>query len=112
MKQRVGLARAFVARPSVIFLDEPFSELDFFTAQKLHQLLLDMWATQQTTVVMVSHYINEAVALAERIVVFSGTPTTIAGIINNDLIRPRNPRTPEFYQKEDEVLQLFGDDTK
>ncbi len=107
MKQRVGLARAFVTKPDVIFLDEPFSELDFFTAATLRGLLLDMWKQQGTTVVMVSHYIEEAVTLADRIAVFSDRPSSIKAIVKNDLPRPRNPRSEAFFKLEDEVLGHF-----
>ena len=104
MKQRVGLARAFVSNPEIIFLDEPFSELDFFTAQTLRELLLHLWKDRQTTVVMVSHYINEAVLLADRIAVFSERPGRIKVVLENTLARPRNPRSAEFYELEDTIL--------
>lgn len=107
MRQRVGLARAFANRPTVIFLDEPFSELDFFTAQQLRDFLLDMWKTQGTTVVMVSHYIDEAVMLSDRIIVFSDRPSKIQSIVTNDLARPRDYRSKEFFAQEDTVLGLF-----
>lgn len=107
MKQRVGLARAFVSKPDVIFLDEPFSELDFFTATSLRQVLLELRAATHTTVVMVSHYIDEAVMLADRIAVFSDRPSHIKAIVTNHLPRPRNARSPEFYALEDEVLAHF-----
>jgi ABC-type nitrate/sulfonate/bicarbonate transport system ATPase subunit len=107
MKQRVGLARAFITKPDVVFLDEPFSELDFFTAKNLRDLLLTMWKEHGTTVVMVSHYIDEAVILADRIAVFSQRPSTIIKIITNDISRPRKNRSPEFFEKEDEVLGYF-----
>jgi ABC-type nitrate/sulfonate/bicarbonate transport system ATPase subunit len=104
MKQRVGLARAFVSSPDIIFLDEPFSELDFFTAQNLRKVLLELWEIQHTTVVMVSHYVDEAVALADRIVVFSDRPGTVLDIVENTLPRPRNPRSKEFFALEDTAL--------
>jgi NitT/TauT family transport system ATP-binding protein len=107
MKQRVGLARAFVTNPDVIFLDEPFSELDFFTATTLRNLLLDLWTKQGTTVVMVSHYIDEAVTLADRIAIFSDRPGTIKVVVKNELARPRVQRSPEFFKMEDEALQHF-----
>ncbi len=108
MKQRVGLARAFVSKPEVIFLDEPFSELDFYTATNLRQILLDLWKELGTTVIMVSHYIDEAISLSDRIAVFSDRPGTITSVITNDLSRPRDPRSKEFYNHEDEVLKYFG----
>lgn len=109
MKQRVGLARAFITRPEIVFLDEPFSELDFFTAKNLRDLLLDMWKENNTTVVMVSHYVDEAVALADRIVVFSDRPSKVVKIITNNLPRPRRDRSAEFFATEDEVLACFTD---
>lgn len=107
MKQRVGLARAFVSKPSIIFLDEPFSELDFFTAENLRQVLLELWKEQNTTVVMVSHYIEEAVMLADRIAVFSNRPSTIKTIITNKIERPRVLRSPEIFALEDEIKLKF-----
>ncbi len=107
MKQRVGLARAFVSKPEVIFLDEPFSELDFFTATSLRQVLLELRAVSNTTVIMVSHYIDEAVMLADRIAVFADRPSHIKAVVTNHLTRPRNPRSTEFYGVEDEVLGHF-----
>jgi NitT/TauT family transport system ATP-binding protein len=109
MKQRVGLARAFITKPEIVFLDEPFSELDFFTARSLRQILLDLWKENGTTVVMVSHYVDEAVMLADRIAVFSDRPSSIVKIITNDLARPRQNRSPEFFKKEDEVLSCFSE---
>jgi len=107
MRQRVGLARAFVSKPDVIFLDEPFSELDFYTAENLRNILLTLWQEQKTTVVMVSHYIDEAVALADRIAVFSDRPSSIRAVVKNELARPRNARAENFFALEDEVLGHF-----
>lgn len=108
MRQRVGLARAFVIKPSIIFLDEPFSELDFFTAGTLRALLLDLWQKEKMTVVMVSHYIEEAVLLADRVAVFGDRPGTIKAVIQNKLARPRNARSVTFFKKEDEILGHFS----
>lgn len=107
MRQRVGLARAFVTKPEVIFLDEPFSELDFFTARTLRELLLEMWKVHGTTVIMVSHYIDEAVILSDRIAVFSNRPSTIVNVIENTLPRPREYRSKPFFDLEDSVLSQF-----
>jgi ABC-type nitrate/sulfonate/bicarbonate transport system ATPase subunit len=107
MKQRVGLARAFASRPEVIFLDEPFSELDFFTAETLRNTLLDLWKETGSTVVMVSHYIDEAVHLADRIEVFSDRPSKIIASIKDELPRPRDYRSGPFFAKVDEVLHHF-----
>jgi ABC-type nitrate/sulfonate/bicarbonate transport system ATPase subunit len=109
MKQRVGLARAFISKPDVIFLDEPFSELDFNTADNLRQILLELWKEEQTTVVMVSHYVDEAVTLADRIALFSNRPSTIKKIITNEITRPRVARSIEIFALEDEVKAHFRD---
>ena len=107
-EQRIGFARAFATEPSVLFLDEPFSELDFYTGETLRNGLLDFWREHKTTVVMVSHYIEEAVALADRIVVMSVRPGKIEGIIHNTLPRPRRARGEAFYKVEDEARALFA----
>lgn len=103
MRQRVGLARAFVTDPELIFLDEPFSELDFLTAENLRKELIDIWKEKGTTIVMVSHYVDEAVELSDHVAVFSPRPGTIKKIFKNDLPRPRNSRSPEFFRMEDEL---------
>jgi NitT/TauT family transport system ATP-binding protein len=107
MKQRVGLARAFVTDPEIIFLDEPFSELDFFTSESLRKALLDLWEDRKATIVMVSHYIDEAIELADRVAVFSDRPGTIVEIVKNELARPRDHRSAAFFALEDEVLSKF-----
>jgi NitT/TauT family transport system ATP-binding protein len=107
MRQRVGLARAFVSKPDIIFLDEPFSELDFYTAESLRDVLLTLWKERGTTVVMVSHYIDEAVALADRIAIFSDRPGSVRAVVKNELSRPRASRSENFFALEDEVLKHF-----
>jgi ABC-type nitrate/sulfonate/bicarbonate transport system ATPase subunit len=108
MRQRVGLARAFVTEPDVLFLDEPFSELDFFTASRLRQDLLAFWQKKGTTIIMVSHYIDEAVTLSDRIAVFSERPGSIVEVVENTLPRSRVERTAEFFALEDRVRSLFN----
>ncbi|MES2409647.1 MAG: ABC transporter ATP-binding protein [Patescibacteria group bacterium] len=107
MKQRVGLARAFVTEPKLTFLDEPFSELDFFTAADLRKELLRLWKEHETAVVMVSHNIDEAIELADRIIVMSANPGEIKEIVVNDLPRPRNSRAPEFFAMQDKLRDLL-----
>lgn len=108
MKQRVGLARAFVTKPEVIFLDEPFSELDFYTVKSLREILLEMWQKHATTVIMISHYIEEAVSMSDRIIIFGDKPSSIKAIIKNELLRPRHERTPEFFRLEDQIIAEMG----
>lgn len=112
MKQRVGLARAFITEPKLIFLDEPFSELDFFTAKELRQELLELWRERKTTVIMVSHNITETVEMADRIGVLSSRPGSIIKTIHNPLPRPRNSRTEEFFAIEDELSELISRNQK
>ncbi|MEO8637399.1 MAG: ABC transporter ATP-binding protein [Candidatus Taylorbacteria bacterium] len=107
MKQRVGLARAFITEPKLIFLDEPFSELDFFTAKELRLELLQLWRARDTTVVMVSHNITEAIELADRIAVLTHHPGGIKKIVENVLARPRDARSKEFFEMEDVLYSII-----
>lgn len=106
-RQRVGLARAFVSNPKVIFIDEPFSELDSFTARKLQEELIRIWQERKPTIVMVSNNIQEALLLADRIAVVSHRPAKVRKIIPNDLPRPRNPRSEKFFSLEDQLSDLI-----
>ncbi len=106
MKQRVGLARALVGEPKVLFMDEPFSELDSFTAQALRKELLTLWQKRKPTVVMVTHLLEEAVELADRIAVLTPRPGKIEGILENHLPRPRDRRSSGFYNLEDNLYKL------
>ncbi|MDD5050141.1 MAG: ABC transporter ATP-binding protein [Candidatus Pacebacteria bacterium] len=106
MKQRVGIARALVIEPKIIFMDEAFSELDSYTAQTLRQELLNIWQERKMTIVMVTHILEEALELADRIAVLtSDHPSTISHVMENSLSRPRQKRSPEFFAHED---KLFG----
>jgi NitT/TauT family transport system ATP-binding protein len=107
MRQRVGIARALATDPKIMFMDEPFSELDSFTAQGLRKELLEIWKQRGLTVVMVTHIIPDAVELGSRIAVMSQRPGSIKKIIENSLPYPRNPRSPESYKIEDEVNDLL-----
>ena len=91
-QQRVALARALVVKPAVLLLDEPFSALDALTREALQDHLLELWADDGPTIVMVTHDIEEAAVLADRIVVFEPHPGRIADVIVNDMERPRDPR--------------------
>ncbi len=107
MRQRVGMARALIARPKILFMDEPFSELDMFTADELRKELLGIWHENNMTIVMVTHLIPEALELADRIAVMSGSPGKIEKVVENILPRPRQKRSPEFFHLEDELLRLI-----
>ena len=106
MKQRVGIARALVTEPKIIFMDEPFSGLDSFTVTELRRDLLRIWKEKQMTIVLVTHLAAEAVELADRVVVVTPRPCQIHSIIENTLKRPRKNRTKPFYELEDTIVSL------
>lgn len=106
MRQRVGIARALVTSPKIIFMDEPFSELDSFTTSNLRQEFLEIWRQTKPTIVMVTHLIEEAAELADRVAVLTPRPGRIEKILPNPLPRPRQKRSKEFFQLEDELYQL------
>lgn len=93
MQQRVAIARALAAQPSVLLLDEPFSAVDALTRIDLQMLVLDLWHRQNLTIVLVTHDVEEAVFMSDRIAVLSNRPTTIEEVVVNDLKRPRDPIT-------------------
>lgn len=107
MKQRVGIARALAMKPDIIFLDEPFSALDSFTATKLRADLLKIWQDQKLTLVMVTHLIDEAISLGDRIAVLSNRPARIEHIFHNPLERPRNSRGDKFYELFDTIDKVI-----
>ncbi len=104
LKQRVGIARALVRNPKIIFMDEPFSALDSFTAKILREEMLRLWHEEKRTIVMVTHNTEESLQLADRIAVMSSRPGTIEIIVENDLPRPRQLRTKEFFELEDKLV--------
>jgi ABC-type nitrate/sulfonate/bicarbonate transport system ATPase subunit len=95
MRQRVAVARALAMRPKVLLMDEPFAALDVQTRAKMQDFLLDVWRDSGASVLFVTHHIDEAVALADRVVVFTARPGRIKTLIPIDLPRPRNPFSPE-----------------
>lgn len=107
MKQRVGIARALVTDPKIIFMDEPFSALDSFTAKVLREEVLSIWQDEKPTIIMVTHLISEALELSDRIAVLTPRPGMIVEIIENTLPRPRQKRSDSFYQLEDKIYSLI-----
>ena len=89
MQQRVGIARALAIKPEILLMDEPFSALDEFTREKLHEDLLSIWRKTNKTIVFVTHNISESVFLSDRICVLSPHPGRLSAVIDVNLPRPR-----------------------
>jgi NitT/TauT family transport system ATP-binding protein len=112
MKQRVGIARALALKPDVLLMDEPFSSLDELTAKTLRELVLEIWRDPTlpiNTFVMVSHNVEEAVFMADRIVVMSPRPGKVIGEVKIDIPRPRSEylRDKQYFAHVDEVVGLL-----
>jgi NitT/TauT family transport system ATP-binding protein len=95
MQQRVNLARALVCDPMLLLLDEPFGALDAITRQTMQDELLNIWEATHKSVLMVSHQIDEAVLLSDRVIVFSDRPAKVIANIEVNLGRPRGPEIRE-----------------
>jgi NitT/TauT family transport system ATP-binding protein len=96
MKQRVSIARALVGNPAFILMDEPFAALDFQTRVLMQQFLLEIWSGFRSTILFVTHQIDEAVLLSDRVVVFSAGPGRILEDVRIELPRPRSYTDPAF----------------
>jgi ABC-type nitrate/sulfonate/bicarbonate transport system ATPase subunit len=110
MRQRVGIARALTTGPKALLMDEPFGALDAETRAKLQDELLQIWERQRTTVLFVTHSIDEALLLADRILVFTPRPGRIAADIKVDLPRPRASQSAAFTALAGELRGLIGAD--
>lgn len=91
MRQRAAMARALATRPRLLLLDEPFGAVDELTRQQLAQDLPPIWEARGTTTILVTHSVNEAVMLSDRIIVLSPRPASVVADIAVDLSRPRAP---------------------
>jgi sulfonate transport system ATP-binding protein len=108
MAQRTAIARALVTKPPVLLLDEPFSALDAFTRVDLQDHLLDVWGWYRPTTFLVTHDIDEALTLADRVVVFGGTPGSVRAELALDLPRPRDRTARDFHVLQDRARAELG----
>ncbi len=108
MRQRVEIARALAASPDIIYMDEPFGALDFMTRLKMRADLVRIWQSERKTILFVTHDIEEAVQLADRVFIMTPRPGTIQKIVDVKLPRPRNLDAPEYLRTRDEIFRLMG----
>lgn len=113
MQQRVTIARALAAQPRVLLMDEPFSSVDALTRLELHAIVLQLWQEHRFTAVLVTHDVDEAVFLSDRVAVLSSRPSRVVQIIATELPRPRDPLAtralPRFLSlRHDLLANLLG----
>jgi ABC-type nitrate/sulfonate/bicarbonate transport system ATPase subunit len=108
MKQRLQVARALAVNPDILYLDEPFGALDSITRVIMRGELLRIWQTERRTILFVTHDIDEAVQMADRVVVLSSRPAKIKDILNIDILHPRNISSPRYLELRDELLKQIG----
>ena len=108
MAQRVSLARGLAYEPAVLLLDEPFSALDRLTKHEQQDNLLDVWTERETTVVLVTHDVEEATYLADRVVVLGGQPGSVEDVIDVDVDRPRERTDEALLDARDAVTAALG----
>jgi NitT/TauT family transport system ATP-binding protein len=108
MKQRVEVARALAVNPDMLLLDEPFGALDSITRLIMRGELLRIWEAERKTIIFVTHDIDEAVQLADRVVVMSARPATIQQIVNIDIAHPRDISSPRYLELRDGIFQQIG----
>lgn len=107
MAQRVAIARALLRSPKVLLLDEPFGALDAFTRSHMQEVLLDIWQTNKTTMLFVTHDLDEAVFLGDRVVVMNARPGQIKSIQTIELTHPRKKANDSFQHIRHRVLTEF-----
>ena len=107
MKQRASVARALAFKPSVILMYEPFSALDTFTMRELVDGVMRIWQDLKTTFLMVTHNPEEAIYIADRIVILSGRPVVVFDVLHIDLPDPRDPADAEFIRIREQVTRMI-----
>jgi NitT/TauT family transport system ATP-binding protein len=109
MKQRVGIARALAVNPEILLADEPFGSVDAQTRDMLHGELLRIWSETEKTVLFVTHDVEEAVKLSDRVVVMAADPGWVREVVSVDLNRPRERTDPAFGEYVDRIRGLIGE---
>lgn len=112
MQQRVSIARALVSHPQVLLLDEPFGALDAITRIYMQQEIVRIWQAEKSTILLVTHDIDEAIFLGDRVVVMSSRPATIKNIIPIDLPRPRDRNSYDFLGLRKKIYKEFFDEVE
>jgi nitrate/nitrite transport system ATP-binding protein len=114
MKQRVGIARAFALSPKLLLLDEPFGMLDSLTRWELQEVLMEVWTRTKVTAIMVTHDVDEAILLADRVVMMTNGPNANVGkVMQVDLPRPRSRKAlvshPDYYKYREQLLTFLAE---
>ena len=112
MKQRVGIARAIAPDPEILLMDEPFGSVDARTRDRLHDELINIWASTNQSIVFVTHDIDEAVTLADKIVIMDSEPGTVRSTLSVDLSRPRDRTATGFVDYVAQIRDELGSPTE
>jgi ABC-type nitrate/sulfonate/bicarbonate transport system ATPase subunit len=108
MKQRVEFARALAVDPDVLYLDEPFGALDAFTRMEMRREIVRIWQETKKTCILVTHDVEEALELSDRVAVMTKRPATIHSVVDNPLPRPRDTDDERLRAMKHQIWQILG----